>query len=256
MVFVLMKRRSPIYFLVIIMNGAPGMHTLFFATRQTAEESGSTTNAWKISLVLMVTLNGIFDSIKTFNDTDVGISPTRNILRANCNRSGKLRITLPLSGRVMNGAMFSIRIWKPSALLPVFSSAFSIQICPSDENFELDFHRFDSLYGYHTWQIMDSFSITAGLSYDWLHMPADVATAPFSTREKTTVQFSPKIGFIYTPFHNSTVRAAYTRSLSGFADGQSDRIEPTEVAGFNQDFRSIIPESVAGDSSGSRIRHD
>jgi len=41
------------------------------------------------------------------------------------------------------------------------------------------------------------------------------------------------------------VRAAYTRSLGGVSFDQSFRLEPTQVAGFNQAFRSIIPESVA-----------
>jgi outer membrane receptor protein involved in Fe transport len=91
------------------------------------------------------------------------------------------------------------------------------------------------------------------LSYDWLHQPDNVATTPFATQERTTTQFSPKAGLVYTPLENTVFRAAYTRSLSGLADGQSYRLEPTQVAGFNQAFRSLVPESVAGDTSGSRF---
>ncbi len=41
------------------------------------------------------------------------------------------------------------------------------------------------------------------------------------------------------------MRAGYTRSLGGVSFDQSFRLEPTQVAGFNQAFRSLIPESIA-----------
>ncbi len=123
-----------------------------------------------------------------------------------------------------------------------------------DQNFTLDFHHV-TLYGYHTWQILDSLALTAGLSYDDLHKPSDPATPPFATQETTTAQISPKAGFVWTPATNTIFRGAYTRSLSGDDAGQSLRLEPTEVAGFNQAFRSLIPESALslGDTSGSRF---
>src|SRR5204862_135611 len=50
-----------------------------------------------------------------------------------------------------------------------------------------------------------------------------------------------------------TLRGVYTRSLGGvFYDG-SVRLEPTQIAGFNQAFRSIIPESVEGSVPGSKF---
>lgn len=110
-----------------------------------------------------------------------------------------------------------------------------------------------SLYGYHHWQIADSLMLVAGLSYDDLYMPADGNTAPFSTRQKTINQFSPKAGIIWTPAQNTIVRAGYTRSLSGAESDQSLRIEPSEVAGFNQDFRSLISESAFGATYGAEF---
>ena len=123
-----------------------------------------------------------------------------------------------------------------------------------------NFYHYNA-YGYHTWQIADPFALTAGLAYDWLQQPADVGTTPFATElnhpnvapEKTTVQLSPKAGFVWLPADQTTVRGAYTHSLSGFAGGQSTRLEPTEVAGFNQAYRSLVPEAVVGDSSGSKF---
>jgi len=122
-----------------------------------------------------------------------------------------------------------------------------------DQDIMTDFHRL-SFYGYHTWEIFDSFQLTGGLTYDELHLPANVATAPASAQEKTIVQFSPKAGFIWNPVRNTILRAAYTRSLSGAVNDQSIRIEPTEVAGFNQAFRSLVPESAFGNSSGADMQ--
>jgi len=122
----------------------------------------------------------------------------------------------------------------------------------ADQDFTENIYHYTG-YGYHTWQITDPFSVTVGLDYDWLHKPANVASAPFTEREQTVCQWSPKAGFIWQPLGKTTIRGAYTHSLSGFANGASTRIEPTEVAGFNQAYRSLVPESVAGDTSGSKF---
>jgi hypothetical protein len=108
--------------------------------------------------------------------------------------------------------------------------------------------------------MFDSFAVDVGLAYDYLLQPDDIATmplnpseTPFANNVRTTYQFSPKGGLIWTPTRNTTVRGAFTRSLSGYAAGQSDRLEPTQVAGFNQAFTSLVPEAIVGDTSGSRF---
>jgi Tfp pilus assembly protein PilF len=103
-----------------------------------------------------------------------------------------------------------------------------------------------SAYGYWLWQVAEPLQLEAGLSYDRLTYPLNYRFAPLSEEEETTDQFSPKGGLIWTPTGRTTVRAGYTRSLGGVSFDQSFRLEPTQVAGFNQAFRSLIPESVAG----------
>jgi len=49
------------------------------------------------------------------------------------------------------------------------------------------------------------------------------------------------------------LRLAYTRSLGGLFFDNSVRLEPTQVGGFNQAFRSLIPESVAGQLPGAKF---
>ncbi len=140
---------------------------------------------------------------------------------------------------------------KPT-VLQISPSFFEIATTNLNQHFSQDFNHFNA-YGYHNWQMIDSLALDLGLSYDYISEPVDPATTPFVDQKKTKGLISPKIGFVFTPFDNTIVRAAYTRSLSSLDGGQSVRIEPTEVAGFNQAFRSIIPESVAGDTSGSRF---
>jgi outer membrane receptor protein involved in Fe transport len=109
-----------------------------------------------------------------------------------------------------------------------------------------DLERF-SVYSYYSWKPIDAILLTAGLAYDQLHSPPNFRTAPLSTQEQDHDQVSPKAGIIWSPDNKTTLRANYTRSLGGVSIDQSFRLEPTQVGGFNQAFRSIIPESVVGE---------
>ncbi len=115
-----------------------------------------------------------------------------------------------------------------------------------------DFYR-SSLYGYEFWQVHSSLQLVGGLTYDALKYPRNFRFSPVSDRETSTQRLSPKVGFIYEPWTNAVVRAAYTRGLGGVSFDQSFRIEPSQVAGFNQAYRSIIPEAVAGANSGANF---
>ena len=115
-----------------------------------------------------------------------------------------------------------------------------------------DFERF-SIYAYHHWQVAEPLLLIAGVTYDQLTYPQNFRSAPISSGEETQGQVSPKVGLIWTPAQDTTVRAAYTRSLSGVSFDQSFQLEPSQVAGFTQTYRSLIPESVAGASSGAML---
>ncbi len=108
-------------------------------------------------------------------------------------------------------------------------------------------------YGYETLNLLDQLQLTGGMTYDYLKYPVDIENAPISTQENSVDQFSPKAGFIWTISRNTDLHFAYTRSLGGLSYDNSVRLEPTEVSGFNQAFRSIIPESVVGVVPGSKF---
>jgi len=107
-------------------------------------------------------------------------------------------------------------------------------------------------YAYHNWQILDPVMLEGGVAYEVNHEPQGEGTVPALTDAKTSAEVSPKAGIVWTPLKGTTVRGAFTRSLTGFEGDQSTRIEPTEVAGFNQDFRDLISSSVVGGTSGAR----
>ncbi len=110
-----------------------------------------------------------------------------------------------------------------------------------------------SLYGYEQWQALDDLWLIGGVSYDRLDFPVNIDTSPISSQQETEDQVSPKAGALWSPLANTHLRAAYTRSLGGVFFDNSVRLEPVEVAGFNQAFRSIIPESVEGLVPGTRF---
>lgn len=108
-------------------------------------------------------------------------------------------------------------------------------------------------YIYDMWQIVEQLHLTAGLTYDYLSYPQNQEAAPLSSGETDTSLLTPKVGLSYTPFRDTTLRGAYTRSLGGVFFDNSFRLEPTQVEGFNQAFRSLIPESVIGNLPGTKF---
>jgi tetratricopeptide (TPR) repeat protein/outer membrane receptor protein involved in Fe transport len=110
-----------------------------------------------------------------------------------------------------------------------------------------------SFYGYHQWQIFEPLQLIGGVTYDHITYPENFRSAPISGNETTADQVSPKAGLIWTPLDNTTIRFAYTRSLAGASLDQSYQLEPSQVAGFIQNYRSIIPESIAGANAGAKF---
>ncbi len=115
----------------------------------------------------------------------------------------------------------------------------------SAQNFDPELVRF-SIYGYHLWQIFEWMQFTMGVSYDRITFPANSEVPPVRGDTQDKSQVSPKLGLMITPWKDATLRGVFTRSLGGVFYDQSVRLEPTAVAGFNQAFRSLIPESVVG----------
>ncbi len=156
--------------------------------------------------------------------------------------------TTVLGGRFQTGD-FDTRVFQNTASGFIPGIPFSYRSLGS---FSDDFQR-ASAYAYHTWNLIHSVQLVGGLTYDHLMVPRNFRFAPLRGGEESTSRLSPKVGLIWEANTNTTVRMAYAQGLNGVSVDQSTRIEPSQVAGFNQTFRSVIPESAGGSSTGERF---
>ena len=226
---------------------SPGVHTLLYATR--LNDSLTVTNPTGPTL-LAVTPFGAVTSLRSINvheqlDDELTIysgelqqiwqTPEHNTI---------------LGARIQYGD-FDIHDLQntPSALAFLFPA-------PPGNAAQQDvsslFRRI-SVYGYHQWQIFEPLQLIGGVAYDRITYPDNFQTVPVSGTGQTEEQVSPKAGLIWTPLGGTTLRFAYTRSLAGASLDQNYQLEPSQVAGFIQSYRSIIPESVAGPVPGAKF---
>jgi outer membrane receptor protein involved in Fe transport len=101
-------------------------------------------------------------------------------------------------------------------------------------------------YGYATLQPLDHLWLTGGAAYDTVRYPEDFRNPPVRPGEQSASQLGPKAAALWNPIPQAAVRGAYTRSLGGVSLEQDYRLEPTQLAGFPQAYRSLVSESVAG----------
>jgi hypothetical protein len=113
---------------------------------------------------------------------------------------------------------------------------------------DTDFWRVTG-YAYYQLKLFDMLRLTGGGTYDAMRFPENIANPPVSRQEEERNRLSPKAGVDWTPDNNTRVRAAYTESMSGLFNASSTLIEPSEIAGFNQAFRSILPEATVPGAS-------
>ena len=109
----------------------------------------------------------------------------------------------------------------------------------------------ENIYAYEQWQPVDTLRLIGGVSYDRLVMPENFRYAPVSGNSETHYHLLPKAGIIWNPMPDTTLRAGYSQSVGGASFDQSFQLEPSQVAGFNQAFRSLIPESFGGANAGA-----
>lgn len=110
-----------------------------------------------------------------------------------------------------------------------------------------------NLYAYYHWRICDQLQVIGGLSYDFLSFPENLDLPPISAAEVSHESVSPKVGVLFAPWARGLFRASYAQSLGGLYFDNSVRLEPTQLGGFNQAFRGLAPESVAGLVPGTKF---
>jgi Tfp pilus assembly protein PilF len=113
----------------------------------------------------------------------------------------------------------------------------------SAKNLQSEFERF-SAYTYYQLTLFDDLRLTGGATYDDLRIPVGIANPPIASGSEARERLSPKAGIDWTPDNTTRLRAAYTRSMGGLFNDSSTLIEPSEIAGFNQAYRTLLEEST------------
>lgn len=227
---------------------SPGVHTLLLLGRQRGEGNAKANIAGRLTSVF----EGNAIGLRTFGET-LRLQTRQELYSAELQQIFQEANHSTILGALYQHNDFDLRDFETTEdgeLFPYDSGNPPLQIASLNVNTR--FQR-TSVYGYHSWQILDPLLLVGGLSYDRIELPRNWNAPPVSDRQTTKDQVSPKAGLVWTPGKNTTIRAAYTRSLSGASLDQSFRIEPSQVAGLNQSFRSLMSESLVGATSGARF---
>ena len=218
---------------------SPGSHTLFLAGR--IQDTLDLQNPNAQPLFMRFNTNGVITRVRREPFYDLGYHRDFAVYSAELQQIWESDPhTVIVGGGYQNGSADT------AARLSVMGSPMSSQ------QRSLDVERL-TFYGYYQWRIFEPLALTAGAAYDRLTFPRNILDAPINNAEETKDQISPKVGLIYTPWKRTTLRALYAQSLGGLFNENSFRLEPTEIAGLNQNFRSVIPESAAGLLPGAHI---
>jgi tetratricopeptide (TPR) repeat protein len=221
---------------------APGVHTLLLG--------GRLINAQRLSdravneLVLIKDTNGVVQPGSGNLGFDVDYRSQFEIYTSELNQIIETeRQNLVFGGRFQSGRFDTrARLTNPAAAAAFFNTP------PDDARSSDDFERI-SAYIYETWKPIDNLFLTAGVDYDRITYPLNHRQPPISRGSTTRDRINPKAALIWSPRKEVTVRGIYTRSLGGVSFDESFRLEPTQLAGFNQSFRTLIPESLVGSVS-------
>ena len=157
--------------------------------------------------------------------------------------------TVILGGRYQNGE-FNTR----DRLLHVGpGAAVFFDDPPAQQDFGTDLERIN-LYLYNIWQIAPWLSVTGGVTYDSLRYPDNFRSPPINSHQRDFDKLSPKAGLVWQPFGGTVVRAAYSEAISGASFDESIRLEPTQVSGFTQAYRTLLSEDLVGSVAGSKYK--
>jgi hypothetical protein len=152
-----------------------------------------------------------------------------------------------LGGRLQAGEYdVTSRQRNPSAFAPFFAPGFA-----ANQSVSVDLNRFGA-YAYHSWEIARPLTLIGGVAYDHFQYPVNMRLSPISSRTESVDRISPKAGFILTPYPGAAFRGGYARYLGGLGLEQSFILEPTQVGGFNQALRNLVPEALFGPTPASR----
>ncbi len=219
---------------------APGIHTLALVGRLVDQQKFRDSNT--VQLLEFQNPDSSPAAIVP-SSSDVHYQNSFEIYSAEINQICEWdRVTISAGGRYQTGTFNSSdQFGNPS---PIFLFTPPPGPDAQDDHFE----RMTG-YGYVTVEPLERLWLTAGATYDQVTFPNNYRSPPVSSGEAYRSQLGPKAGLVWNPCPEATVRGIYARSLGGVSLDESYRLEPTQIAGFPQAFRSLISESIVGSVS-------
>jgi tetratricopeptide (TPR) repeat protein len=195
---------------------------------------------------LLQTVTGLGPPIETTTVTDLAYRGRLEIYTGELNQLLELCDHRIVCGGRFQGGLFDTQ-YRLSTSDANAARRYPLELNQSHRVRE-DFAR-TSVYAYDTWAPCPSLAVTAGLAWDDLAYPANFRLPPLQPGRGQRSGLLPKAALVWTPLPALTVRGMYARSLGGVSLDQSYTLEPVQLAGFSQAFRTIIPESVIGSIS-------
>ncbi len=227
---------------------APGVHTMFLGARLLNEQRFSDRNVPQIILI----------------EDATGAVSSRDTAGVNVNYRNRLEIYSGELNQIFDtrwfmlsgGARYQAGEFATGNLLNHPTRVpFLLGTPPASGSVEEDFERITG-YGYLTLKPADQLRLIGGLAYEEETLPGNFRHPPVTRGEAERSHLGPKAAVVWTPRPEATMRGVYTRSLGGVSLDESYRLEPTQLAGFPQAFRTLIPESAPGVGSVSAPGHE
>lgn len=215
---------------------APGVHTLALAGRLVNDQWFSDVAANQAVAILFP----VTDPVQV--PFDVRLRSHSEIYSGELNQIfQRERHTDILGFRCQRGTLWADSVLDnvvPPGLAPIFGT-------PVRNRSDGDFGRV-SAYVYHHWRLRENLILSGGVVYDWLDYPTNYRRPPIQSGQRRRDQLGPKAALVWSPSAKLTLRGAYARSLGGLSNEGDLRLEPTQLAGFSQSFRTLVSESVLG----------
>jgi len=217
---------------------SPGVHTLMLGGRLENEQQFSALGLKQ--LVLWETTGVGVDYVES-QPFNVDLSTDLEIYTAEINQIARSEHTTLVFGALWQGGQFggNSTLADPATNYLTNPTAISINE---------DFSHVKG-YAYLTVEPISRVWLTAGVSYDQIQMPENYRYPPLSPGSETRSLLAPKAALVWSPIDLVTFRGIYCQSLGGVSLEESFRLEPAQLAGFSQVWRSVISESVVGSVS-------
>ena len=177
--------------------------------------------------------NGVF-GFATRRTFDIGSAEVQHIWQTDHN-------TLLFGARWQQGKIETDA--KLTFVSPIYAGGFSLPA--SDQHYESDFRRI-GLYLYDYWKVLPQLTLIGGVSWDTINHPDNFRNPPINNTQQQDQRLCGKFGFTYEPSRDFALRGMAASGLGGVTYDESVRLEPTQLAGFNQAYRTVISESLVG----------